>query len=56
MAAGLALPLDGGGLGGGEVSGYDPHFIDITPPQPLPITGSHESNTFVGALWGEGLV
>ena len=32
-----ALPLDGGGLGGGDASGHGADFIDITPQQPLPI-------------------
>jgi error-prone DNA polymerase len=36
---GKALPLDGGGLGGGGVSGNAPPCIDSTPPQPLPIEG-----------------
>ncbi len=38
----IALPLDGGGLGGGELR--DPHDLtsNLTPPQPLPIEGRGE--------------
>ena len=34
-----ALPLEGGGLGGGGVSGKSPHFIDATPPLTPPPQG-----------------
>ena len=34
-----ALPLDGGGLGGGVVNEGRDFSGDITPPQPLPIKG-----------------
>jgi ring-1,2-phenylacetyl-CoA epoxidase subunit PaaD len=34
-----ALPLDGGGLGGGELSARSAPVAESTPPQPLPIKG-----------------
>jgi threonylcarbamoyladenosine tRNA methylthiotransferase MtaB len=37
--AAVALPLEGGGLGGGGVSDDAPHFIDTAPPLPLPLEG-----------------
>ena len=48
-----ALPLDGGGLGGGGVSAGAERFAESTPPPTPPHQGSHESNTFVGSH-GEG--
>jgi hypothetical protein len=35
----LALPLDGGGLGGGGVSAGTEQAARLAPPQPLPIKG-----------------
>ena len=35
----LILPLDGGGLGGGERPSHTERVETFTPPQPLPIEG-----------------
>ena len=43
----VALPLEGGGLGGGGVSGKAPHFIDATPPLPLPLKGRGKEGEIV---------
>jgi hypothetical protein len=39
LTAEKALPLDGGGLGGGGLSGKTPPFANVHPTQALPIKG-----------------
>jgi len=47
-----ALPLEGGGLGGGGVSGESPHFIDSAPPPNPPHRGEgDEGETRAVAGW-----